>query len=126
MLREYEFTVITNPHLGEKETEALLKKYEDIFFKDGGEAIRKNDWGVKKLAFSMKDHYRGRYTFYDYVGLPENAKEAERLMRIDDDILRYLSIRLGENVDVEARKAELAKAEAKAAELKEAAKKEVM
>ncbi|MEZ4742567.1 MAG: 30S ribosomal protein S6 [Bdellovibrionota bacterium] len=120
VLREYEFTFITNPHLNDQDTEKLLSKYEKILLEGGGQVIKKDNWGTKKLAFGMKGHYRGVYTHLDYVGKSENLAEAERLMRIDDDVLRYLSIRLGENVDVEVRKAEIAKAEAKAA----AAKKE--
>ena len=122
MLREYEFTIISNAQLNEQDTEKLLEKYEKIFTADGGQVIQKDSWGSKKLAFGMKNHYRGIYTCYDYVGKPESLAETERLMRIDDDILRYMSIRLGEDVDVETRKAEIAKAEAQAA----AAKKESM
>lgn len=79
---------------------------------DGGKMVKKDVWGTKKLAFAMKRHYRGYFVCYDYVGEPTHLAEAERLMRIDDDVLRYLSIRLGENVDVDVRKAEIAKAEA--------------
>jgi small subunit ribosomal protein S6 len=120
LLREYEFTIISNPQLNEQDTEKLLEKYSKIFTADGGAIVRQDSWGSKKLAFGMKNHYRGVYTCFDYVGSPENLAEAERLMRIDEDILRYMSIKLGEEVDVEERKAELAKADAQAA----AAKKE--
>jgi len=122
LLREYEFTIISNAQLNEQDTDKLLDRYEKIFTAEGGEVIRKDSWGSKKLAFGMKNHYRGIYTCYDYVGTPANLAETERLMRIDDDVLRYMSIRLGQDVDVEERKAEIAKAEAKAA----AAKKESM
>ena len=117
MLREYELTIIVNPQLSDEDNKKILDKYESVFLRaEGSEIIIKNDWGVKKLAYSIKRQFRGRYVFYDFIGLPANLAEAERLMRIDDDILRYMSVRLGENVNVDQRKAELAKKEAAAAQ----------
>lgn len=114
MLREYEFTIISNPHLNEQDTGKLHKKYLDILTADGGQIIKKDDWGTKKLAYTMKGFFKGQYTCFDYVGKPEHLAEAERLLRIDDDVLRYMSVKLGDDVNVDERKAELAKAAAKA------------
>jgi small subunit ribosomal protein S6 len=119
VLREYEFTIITNAQLQEGDQTKLLDKYEKLFIKDGGQMIRKDVWGPKKLAFEINKHYRGFYVWYDFVGKPENLAEAKRLMRIDENVLRYLAVRIGEDVDVNERKAELAKLEAKAAESRE-------
>jgi small subunit ribosomal protein S6 len=91
-----------------------VEKYETVLLADGGQLIKKDDWGVRKLAYPMKKQFRGRYVLYDLTCKPEHLKESERLMRIDENVLRYLNILIGENVDVEARKIELAKAEAKA------------
>ncbi len=115
MLREYEFTVITNPQLSEVDTKKLLEKYEATFLQDGGEVLKKSSWGLRKLASPINGHFRGNYVHYDYVGKKEQLAETERLMRIDENVLRYLSIRLGEDVDVKARKVALAKSEAEAA-----------
>ena len=121
MLREYEFTVITNPYMQEEEAKQLVEKYETMLLAGGGEVIRKNDWGAKKLAFPIKKQYRGRYLHYDFIGKPENLAQVERLMRIDDNVLRYLSVRVGENVNVDERKAQLAKQDAQIAAQKESA-----
>ena len=119
MLREYELTVITSSHLKEHDVAQLCEKYESILFEKGGEVVKKSDWGVKKLAFPINKQFRGFYTHYDLTCDPTCLHEVERLMRIDDNVLRYLSIRLGEDVDVEKRKIEIAKAEALAASEKE-------
>ena len=119
MLREYEFTFIANSQLSDEDTKKLLEKYETILATDGGQVIKKDDWGTKKLAFPIKKHFRGRYVHYDLTCMPEHLAEAERLMRIDDNVLRYLSVRIGENVDVDVRKAEIAKLEAEAARQRE-------
>ena len=119
MLREYEFTFITNSQLSDEDTKKLLEKYETILAADGGQVIKKDDWGTKKLAFPIKKHFRGRYVHYDLTCKPKHLAEAERLMRIDDNVLRYLSVRSAENVDGDVRKAQIAKLEAEAARQRE-------
>jgi len=109
MLREYELTVIARGDLPEGESAKLLTRYEKLMEKDGGEILKRDDWGLKKMSFVVKKQARGHYVSYDFVGQSENLSEIERLMRIDDNVLRYLSVRVGENVDVAARKAQLAK-----------------
>ena len=109
-MREYEFTLIARSDLPEAERAKVFTKYEELVTSNGGEVLKKEDWGVKKLAFPMKKQFRGHYMFFDFVQTEaEHLKEAERLMRIDDDVLRYLLIRTGERVDPAARKEELAK-----------------
>lgn len=120
MLREYEVTIIAHPHMQEENRKSLIEKYETMLLADGGEIVRKSDWGSKKLASPIKKQFRGYYVHYDLTSKPENLKKTEQAMRIDENILRYLSIKVGENVDVDTRKAELAKIASAAAAQKEA------
>ncbi len=111
-LREYELTCITRGDLSDSEQEKLIGKYEKILTGDGGQVLSKSDWGVKKLSYPIKKQFRGRYYLYDFLGSPENLAEAQRLMRIDEGVLRFLSIKLGESVDPDTRKVEIAKQQA--------------
>ena len=120
MVREYEFTIITNGHLTEADTKTVLEKYENILTAEGGQIIKKDVWGSRKLSFPIKKQYRGHYVCYDLAAVPVSIAEAERLMKIDDNVLRYLNVKLGDMVDVDARKAELAKAEVKAEQQQDA------
>lgn len=128
MLREYDFTVITKGDLPEGESAKVLAGYEGLMTREGGEILKRDDWGLKKLAYPMKKQFRGYYVNYDFVGTPASVAEMERLMRIDDNILRYLVVRVDENtdgnVDVEARKVELAKQEREAREAEAKRRKE--
>ncbi len=119
LLREYEFTVIASPQLTPENSTKTFEKYEALLLAEGGEIIKKAPWGTRKLAFPMGQQFRGTYMHYDLTCSPDSLKEVERLMRIDENILRYMSVRLGENVDVEMRKLEIAKAEAFASSQKE-------
>lgn len=115
MLREYEFTVVAKADLPEGERAKFFEGYEAIMKRSGGEFLRRDDLGVKKLAYPIKKSFRGHYMYYDLASTPENIAECERLMRIDDNMLRYLVIKTADEVDVETRKAELAKQAAAAA-----------
>jgi small subunit ribosomal protein S6 len=120
VLREFDFTIITRGDLTEGDHAKAIGGYEALMTKDGGEIIKKDEWGNRKLAFPINKSFRGIYVNYDFVGTPENVAEMERLMRIDDNVLRHLIVRIDDSaegiVDIEARKAELAKAERDARE----------
>lgn len=107
-MREYEFVYITRSDLQEKERKDHAKKYEDALTVGGGQFLKKDEWGLKKLAYPINKQYQGYYTMYDLVTPKENIAEVERLMRIDDKILRFMSVKIGEKVDIEARKIEIA------------------
>lgn len=123
MLREYEMTIITRSDLPESDLNGLLNKYEGYMTADGGEILKKDSWGSRKLTFPIKKHYRGNYYLYDFAGAPGHLAEMERLMRIDDNVLRYLSVLVNKSVDIAERKVEITK-EAAAAKEREAAARE--
>ena len=114
MLREYEFILITRPDLQDADLAAVIKKYEAFMTADGGSIIAKNDWGVKKLSYPIGKYFRGRYAIYDFAGNPDQLPEMERLLRIDENVVRYLNVKLADEVDPAARKLEIAKAAAAA------------
>jgi small subunit ribosomal protein S6 len=119
LLREYDFTIITKGDLPEAEAFKVLEGYEALMTKDGGQILKKDVWGNKKLVYPINKSFRGNYVNYDFVGTPANLAEMERLMRIDDNVLRHLVVKLESGdggIDVEARKAELAKQEREARE----------
>ena len=128
MLREYDFTIITKGELADGDAAKVNEGYEALMTKDGGEILRKEPWGVKKLAYPIKKSFRGHYTNYDFVGAPPNLAEMERLMRIDDNVLRYLLVRVDDEkdgiLDINARKADLARIEREARELEAKKRKE--
>ncbi len=128
MLREYDFTIITKGELPEGESAKVLLGYESLMVKDGGEILKREDWGSKKLTYPIKKSFRGNYVNYDFVGKAEHLAEMERLMRIDDNVLRYLLVRIDEEkdgiLDIQARKNDLARIEREAREAEAKKRKE--
>jgi small subunit ribosomal protein S6 len=100
-VKEYELTVLIHPDL-EADIETPLKKVRDIVTKDGGEIVREDNWGKKKLAYKIKGEDFAVYVCMD-VKLPAAAPlKISNTFNITDEVLRYLLV----TVDEKARKAQ--------------------
>ena len=111
MLREYEFTFVTKVDATDKDKDKILEGYEQILLREKGEVLKKEEWGTKRLSYPIRKNFKGHYTFYDVASTPDNIAECERLLKIDDNVLRHLVIKIGDRVDIEKRKTELAATE---------------
>ena len=110
-MRRYETIFIVRPNVAETDIEAVTSKTVSIIEGDGGAIIRIDKWGQKKLAYQIRKESQGYYVYVDYAGLPASVAEIERVFRIDDRILKYLTVKLADTCDPEAAKEELARAE---------------
>jgi len=111
-MRRYETIFIVRPNVAEDEIEAVINKTSSIIEGDGGTIIKIDKWGLKKLAYLIKKETQGIYFHIDYAAIPASVSELERIFRIDDKVLKYLTVKLADSCDPEAIKEELAKAEA--------------
>jgi small subunit ribosomal protein S6 len=110
-MRRYETIFIVRPNVVESEIESITSKATSIIEGDGGTILRVNNWGLKKLAYLIKKESQGYYVYVDYAGIPASVSEIERIFRIDDRILKYLTVKLADFCDPEAIKEQLANAE---------------
>jgi small subunit ribosomal protein S6 len=110
-MRRYETIFIVRPNVAEDEIEAITGKANSIIEGDGGTILRSNNWGLKKLAYLIKKETQGYYVYVDFAGVPASVAEVERIFRIDDRILKYLTVKLADSCDPEAVKEQLANAE---------------
>ena len=113
-MRRYESVWVVNGDLADEEVKATIDKFSRIISTQGGTLVGMEEWGRKKLAFKIKGTTRGYYVVVDYAGTPATVKELERNYRIDDRIIRYLTSKKSDKVNLEALQAEIA-AKAKAA-----------
>ncbi len=111
-MRRYETIFIVRSNIAEDEIDAVINKTSSIIEGDGGIIIRIDKWGLKKLAYLIKKESQGYYVYLDYASIPASVSEMERIFRIDDKVLKYLTIKLADSCDPEAIKEELASAEA--------------
>jgi small subunit ribosomal protein S6 len=115
-MRRYESVWVVNGDLADEEVKATIDKFSRILTANEGTLVGVEEWGRKKLAFKIKGTARGYYVLVDYAGTPATVKELERNYRIDDRLIRYLTSKKSDKVNLEALQAEIAaKAEAAAA-----------
>ena len=92
-MRRYETIFIIKPSVGEEEITAIIDKTTAIITEFDGSIVNLDQWGLKKLAYPIKKELQGYYVFAEYAGKPEAVAEAERIFKIDDRILKYMTIK---------------------------------
>jgi small subunit ribosomal protein S6 len=115
-MRRYETFVIIDPDLSQDQREPLISKVEELITQMDGFSVLTDDWGERKLAYNIKKKGRGYYVRFDYCGLAPLVNEIERFFRIEDHALKYMTVLLSENPDLEKIKEEKTAAETAAAE----------
>jgi small subunit ribosomal protein S6 len=113
-MRRYETIIILDPDLSGEKREPVLKRVQDVIEQQGGYLAFLDDWGSRKLAYEIKKKERGYYVRFDFCGTAAVVDEIERFFRIDDRVLKYMTVLLDKMVDIEKIKEEVAAAEKKA------------
>lgn len=113
-MRDYELTVLLHPDL-EIDLEKPLKKIEDLVESAGGKIVKQDNWGKRKLAYSIKKENFAVYIYFDLQLPAEGVKKINDTLNITDEVLRFLLV-------VHDKKADKAAEKKKAAESAEEAK----
>ncbi len=100
-MRRYETIFILRPSRSENEIDATVEMTTDIIEKAGGQLIEIDKWGMRKLAYPIKKEAQGFYVFIDYSATPDVISEIERRYRIDDSVLRYMTVKLSDAISDE-------------------------
>lgn len=106
-MRRYETIFIADPDLQESVRQTLFDKYKSLLVQQGGLLVDFDDWGNRKLAYDIKKKPRGHYVCMTYGGTGDAVKELERIFRLDDQIMKYMTILLEKEVDPESLAAEI-------------------
>ena len=120
-MRRYETIIIMDPDLPAEKQEPVLKRVEETIAQQGGYLALSDDWGTRKLAYAIKKKERGHYIRFDFRGTGAVVNEIERFFRIDDSILKYMTVLLDKKADIEKVKEEVAARASQAAAPKEGA-----
>jgi small subunit ribosomal protein S6 len=88
--RDYELGFILNPEVSEEQTRAILDRVEQVVANYGGQIVRVNQWGRRRLAYPIEHHRDGFYTFVDMILTPETVIELERTLKVSEEVLRHI------------------------------------
>ena len=119
-MRRYETVFIANSELTDEDRQSLIDKMQGLLPEDQAMLVKLDEWGNKRLAYEVKKQTRGYYVLMDYCGDGVLVKELERNMRLDDRILKYMTVLKDTIVDMEAIKAEIEAAKAQASQAESA------
>ena len=114
-MRRYETIVILDPDISDEDRGAALERIREVVAQQEGFLVKEDLWGTKKLAYEIKKKPRGYYVRFDYCGMGTLVSELERFFRIDDRFMKYLTVQLESDADVEKIQADMAAAEQPAA-----------
>jgi len=112
--RDYELAFILSPEVNEEETRAVLERVEQIVATYGGQIVKINQWGRRRLAYPIQRHRDGQYIFIDMILTTETVAELERMLKVSEIVLRHM-VRTRDPKAVQKEREERAEREARAA-----------
>ena len=95
-MRNYELMFIARPDLDEEELVEARERIGDLITSSGGEVSVMDPWGKRRLAYPIADHLEGFYVLMQFKLDPPHLTELERVMKLDNRLIRHLLIRADE------------------------------
>jgi small subunit ribosomal protein S6 len=92
-MKKYEIMYIIRPTVLEDERVALIEELNNIFTSRGSEVLKTSEWGTRELAYEIEKHKKGYYVVLDVLTSEEARAEFDRVVRIKEDIIRYLILK---------------------------------
>ena len=90
----YENVFISRQDISSTQVEALTEQFAGIVTQNGGQVTKREYWGLRNLAFRMKKNRKGHYVLLNIDAPPAAIAEMERNMRINEDVLRQMTVRV--------------------------------
>lgn len=110
-MANYESVLIARQDLGASQINTLVSDLSEVIKKEGGEVVKVDNWGLKNLAYRIKKNRKGYYVLLNIVAPAKAVAEYERLIRLNEDIIRYMTVKV-EDFNNKAAEEEAAVAEA--------------
>ena len=101
IMNQYELIYVTRPTLNADELANLSTKVSGLIEKANGQVLAAEEWGRRRLAYPIMKNEHGQYTYINFVAPADAPLGVEKNMGLDDSFMRYMTVRLGENVNVD-------------------------
>ena len=96
----YETLFVVKATLTDEETAAQIAKIKDVLAKEGAELVATDDMGMRKLAYPVQKNDRGYYTVLFYKGEGTVINELERNLKINEDVIKFLTVKYVKNKEL--------------------------
>lgn len=91
----YENIVILNASLPDEEINTSATKIQDLVVNAGGEILKTDFWGRKRLAYEIKKQNKGFFVFFVFKAPPEIVGKIERFCKVSDAVVKFMVVKLG-------------------------------
>ena len=98
-MRLYESVFIARQDITSAQVEAMADDFAEIITSAGGSIKKREYWGLRSLAYRIKKNRKGHYVMFNMETGPEALREYERIMGLNEDILRFLNLNITEIED---------------------------
>ena len=105
--REYETVYILRPNTPNEGVAEVNARIKGIIEGMGGKVLKVDNWGKRRLAYEVAKERKGIYLYWQYLAQPGVVEETERNLRMLDSVIRYLTVKVDEDIDVGARPTEI-------------------
>lgn len=92
----YESVLIARQDLGASQVSSMVSDLSETIKANGGEVVRVDNWGLKNLAYRIKKNRKGHYVVMNISAPAQAIAEYERLMRFNEDVIRYMTVKVDE------------------------------
>ena len=92
-MNNYETVFILTPDLSEAQVKEAVAKFVDVLKGEGAEIVNEENWGLKKLAYTIQKKTTGYYQLVEFKAQPETIAVLETQFRRDENVLRFLTCR---------------------------------
>ena len=93
-MANYEGVLIARQDLGASQVNDLVSNLSEVIKKEGGEVVKVDNWGLKNLAYRIKKNRKGYYVLLNIVAPANAISEYERIMRLNEDVIRYMTVKV--------------------------------
>ena len=93
-MANYEGVLIARQDLGASQVNDLVANLSEVIKKEGGEVVKVDNWGLKNLAYRIKKNRKGYYVLLNIVAPANAISEYERMMRLNEDVIRYMTVKV--------------------------------
>lgn len=100
-MKRYETLFIVQSELSSDDITAIIDRYSKIITDMKGTILKVERWGKRKLAYLIRKQSRGFYILIDFAGKREIVAEVERILKFDDKVLKYMSVKLADGITAE-------------------------
>ncbi len=91
-MRQYELVIIVQPLVDEEGLNAVIARVQQYVERDGGQVVKVEPWGLRRLAYPIQDHWEGQYVLVRFGFDPLKVNSLDRNLRLTEGVIRHLIV----------------------------------